>query len=197
MRRTWRKPSHLSPPAWSPDKRRVAVPPILAHETIASLGPFWPILAPSGHILRRGHLFWNELSILYETVPPLTDESLSLESQLLFTSCLPHLFFGESGKFHEVRPQKISCILRKLSFDIYIDYVLKTFRKHALWDWIVDLNVVSICVQGDWRSKLKTEATLRLISTPQTYSDLRILKRVSVRKCVFWGKLIAPFCMKI
>ena len=43
-------------------------------------------------------------------------------------------FFGELVKFREVRPLKVSCILHKVSFDIYIDYVLKMFEKHILRD---------------------------------------------------------------
>ena len=73
-------------------RRRAAVQLPLATKGSASHHYFWQILASSSHISRLDHLFCNELSTLYKTIPILMDDSSSLKSGSLFTPCIPQLF---------------------------------------------------------------------------------------------------------
>ena len=73
----------------------------LASDGTTSSCPFWQILAPFDLLSRQDHLFWNELSIFYKTIPILKDESSLLKNRLLFTPCLPRLFplnWGSVGR---------------------------------------------------------------------------------------------------
>ena len=132
---------------------------------------FWQILAPSDLLPWRDLLFLNKLSTIYKTIPTLTDESSPLKSWLLFTLCLPRLFLVNWESF--VRWDLLKHHVLSISFHliyiyIYIDYVLRTFRKYALRDRIINLNVVSIFARANQGSKLKTETTSRFVSMPQT-----------------------------
>ena len=106
---------------------------------------FWQISVSSDLLSRWDHLFWNEHSTIYKSIPPLPFKSSSLRSQLLFTSCLSRLFTVNQDSFVRWDPPKLDVLF--ISFRlIYIGYVLRTFRNHALRDWIVNLSVVSICM---------------------------------------------------
>ena len=59
---------------------------------------FLPFSALSKLLSRWGHLFWNELSVLYKIVPPLIDESLPLKASY-YSHRVFHWFFWWTGKF--------------------------------------------------------------------------------------------------
>ena len=146
MRRTWREPSHWRPKARSLDRRRSSEPQLEADENHAYSHGFWPFLAPSDLLSWWGQVFWNELSVLHKIMPPLTDESSPFKSQLLFISWLPRLFPVNQESFMRWDLQKFNVLLIRF----HLIYILTMFwghsEKHILWDRIVNLNVVSICV---------------------------------------------------
>ena len=79
---------------------------------------------------------------------PFDGRIIAVEKLVTIHTVSSTAFSGEPGKFREVRTPKVSCTVHKLSFDIYIDYVSRKFEKHVLQDRIVNLNIVSICVQS-------------------------------------------------
>ena len=96
-------------------------------------------------------------------------------------------FFGEPGHFREVRHPKVWCTLHKLSFDIYIGYVLRMFRNHCL-------DLCARLIEGrNW----KLIPPLDSFQCHKPSGRLGISKWTSVRKHIFWGKLVARFCVKI
>ena len=79
---------------------------------------------------------------------PMTDEPSPFKSQLLFTPCLLRLFSVNRGSFVRWDLQKFNVLF--ISF--HLVYILTMFwrrsEKHVLRDRIVNLNAVSIYVQG-------------------------------------------------
>ena len=145
---------------WSPCKPLKILPPP-------------PFLANFWH---HPAIFQGETTCFGMSSPPSTrpyplDGRIIVFEKLITIHTVPSTFFSyELGKFRGVRPSKTSCTLLMLSFDIYIyiDYVLRTFRKHALRDRVVNLNIYRFARRVNWGSKLKTKTTSQIVSTPKT-----------------------------
>ena len=105
-------------------------------------------------------------------------------------------FYGELGQFCEARPFKAWCTLHKLSFDIQIGYVLRTFENHVLRDRIVNLNCLDLRARLTEGQNWESISPLNSFRHHESSGSFGISKRASITKCVFQGKLVALFCVK-
>ena len=168
--------THLTPKKrsrWRSDARSFsyghwALEPTQAAEVSPPRHHFCQILALSGHIFRRYHLFWNEHSTIYKSIPILMDESSSLKSGSLFTLCIPWLFLVNQGSFVRWDPPKLHVLFVSFRL-IYILIMFWGHSKNTIYEIELSIWVLSrFMCRANQGLKLKIETISQLVLTPQT-----------------------------
>ena len=157
---------------------------------------FWLIPASSDLLSWWNHLFWNKNSTLYKTIPILSVESSPLKSLLLFTSCFLRLFLVNRDSFLGWEPPNLDVLFISFCL-IYIGYILRTFGNHVLQNRIVNLNCLDLRAGLTKGRNWKLRPPLNSFWHHKSSGSLKITTRAFVKKCIFRGKIVAPFCVKV